>query len=423
MYGISGLFHTSEFSCGPGTQLYNIYRDGVLIEGDWPETTYQDLAPGMNPYDPHCWVVRAVCQGDGYEESEPAKICMDMCGPSELLTIFGVVANAKEVFIEGASVAFVGVYKQYSDVTDYMGRFDIPEAYAMNYDLTITAAGYQTHTQNINITGHTNMGTITMLEIPYPPISVAAANEVNYARITWNAPVVPPKTLTGYKIFRLLNGQQDNPASWVTLTTNPVNEMYFNDYTWSNVVPNVYLWAVRTCYAGGVESAVTFSNTLEKPQPTFTVTFNVKDCASEAYLPNATIEFNGEALEGYTVIVPAGVYPYTVSLENYEMKSGEVIVTNKNVTVTVCLDEIGIANFTLGNFNLYPNPASSTITVERTAETFATIEIYNSMGMFVYKFETTEVKFEIDVTAFSAGTYFIRVTEDDVVGVKSFVKQ
>ena len=512
---MNGLFLTYESDCGgPGTQ-YNIYRDGVRIEEEWSDTTYEDMTPGMNPYLPHCWYVRAICTGDGREESEPSnEVCLPMCeDPSEWL-VFGVIENANGELITGAAVTLTEAtfaYIEYTTTSVEYGRFEFPAVYKASYILTINAPGYQIHTQPVIVTGHTNLGTITILEIPYPPTNVVATDKDTYALSTWGDPVVPPMTLKGYKIFRLFPGQEANPELWITLTTYPVPDMQYKDYTWATAGYGDYIWGVRTCYAGGVESDAAFSNmvhkdvevkytvqittnTGESPQgavvtfagantywqfspSTGTVTFPIiltgeytltvtlpgyeiftqtititeagttpvllvvlpfevvvetMDCgAIVTWNQNKVMPFNGFTVYLNGEVVKAGLQKteylltnlpegdYTVGIEaNY--KSGYNLLVNEDFTITICT---GIIDIESGDFILFPNPADNKLFVERGNNELAYIEIYNPMGMFIARYETTESTFEINVAELAAGTYFIKLTEGDKSGVKGFVKR
>jgi len=91
-------------------------------------------------------------------------------------------------------------------------------------------------------------------------------------------------------------------------------------------------------------------------------------------------------------------------------------------TIDFSVGCIGVKDFENG-YNIYPNPTMDKLFVERKAQTPATIEIYNAMGMFINKYETEEQIFEVNVSMLATGTYFIRVTEGDITGVKSFVKK
>jgi hypothetical protein len=429
----SGYSVSEPVECAGSGILYNIYYDGVLIEADWPESTYIHYSnDGMNPFFPHCWEVRAVCTGDGKAESEPATTCLGPCMDVTEYLVFGVVAAADGNFIIGATLKLENMHLEYNTQSEELGRFEFDPTngvYKTTYTLTVTKPGYQVHTQTVEVKGHTNLGTIILYDIPYPPTGVVAeVIDENSTFVQWNLPETLPVSvggIVGYKVWRFLEANQEDQGKWHILTNNPIDAMSHTDFGWAGVAPGTYMYAVRTCYHGNVESEPAFSNTIEKAAPTYTVTFLVKNCEVNGVITDATVEFNGVTLDGYVAEnVPAGTYPYTVSKENYETETGEVTVVDIDVIVTVCMiEEVGIIEIPVGDFNLYPNPAQQYITVERESATFATIELYNAMGAYINKYETTEAKFEINVATLSAGTYFIKVTEGDKVGTKTFVKR
>jgi len=117
-------------------------------------------------------------------------------------TVWGAVANAEGILLEGAKVELKG-YENYETTTAYNGSFDFLDVYApKEYTLTITLKGYQPYTATVNVVGHTNLGTIVLLEIPFPPTNVVAVEVDPFVEITWEAPVPPPPT----KVFRYDNG-------------------------------------------------------------------------------------------------------------------------------------------------------------------------------------------------------------------------
>ena len=76
----------------------------------------------------------------------------------------------------------------------------------------------------------------------------------------------------------------------------------------------------------------------DAPQ-SFTAMFTIVD-ESGHLLHGATVIFDGTALEGDTAenLVPA-TYPYSITLEGYKSATGDVIITDENVTVNVVLEE------------------------------------------------------------------------------------
>ena len=506
----------TRFIVCPST-LYNIYCDGELIKPNHGELFYRhealvDVNP-MNPFRPHCWAVTAVCKGDGKVESEPIVECLPPCKDITPHLVFGVVAAADGNTITEAALKMVEVsntHETYNTSSGTLGRFEFTDVFKATYDLTVKKRGYQIHEQIVEVEGHTNLGTIILYDSAHPPRNVIAVEQsMNAAKITWDPPSPLPVSVAGvigYKVWRLVKGNENNEASWTTLTNNPVaaDTREFIDFGWANLSTDQYRYAVKTCYSGDVISKHAFSKdslqkwnnvvftinvecdnganptgaevvmehrnggptysgqsgttgitfpevlqgkykltvtldgfktyvdtlvtvmeqdfytaTLESPK--YKVTFNVFNTAGEP-ITDATIVFNGETLDGDTVNVRAGTYPYVVTKEEYEPHPGTIIVT-EDVTVDVLMIGVGIIELELGDFILYPNPATSTITVERGSATPATIEVYNAMGMHIGTHDTNEAIYEINVASLAAGTYFIRVVEGDSNSVKSFVKK
>jgi hypothetical protein len=511
MCNMAGVIHNSDFSCGAGAKTFNIYRDGVLIEEFWPMTMYQDLT--MNPFYAHCWEVRAVCTGDGRPESDPIEICLPICKDVTEYLVFGKVEAADGNAIVGAAILLKNnnpnAPMEYPTTTVADGRFELDNIFIASYTLTVTKTGYKPHTQIVEVSGHTNLGTIILYDVPYPPTGVTAQEvDVSSALVKWNVPATPPVSvagIVGYRVWRLLVADQNDESKWTILNNTPLNALQYNDFGWGSLASGDYMYAVRTCYTG-IESAPAFSNMVPKRinvvytihittdngaspagavvtlthvpvnaqfdltgtsgntgvsfpavrQGDYTlkitlagytdyteslsimengshsvelisvkylVTFNVTDCKTGDAIEGATIVVDGATITGYTVNKPAGTYPYTVAKDEYGIKYGNITVVNQPLTVDVCLNTTGIEELPEGDFILYPNPATSTITVERATATPATIEVYNAMGMHIGQYETLEAKFEINIYQLAAGTYFVRVTEDTSTIVHSFVKK
>jgi hypothetical protein len=510
-----GVFFDTDYVCGSAS-TYNIYCDGILIEEEWPDTYYvhdamHPLYP-MNPYLTHTWCVEAPCPLNNFDQE-----CVSIdtiCGPEDLWHVFGVVKMANNNFIVGANLTLDGWVNYETNSVAY-GVFDFENVHMTDflpggYLLTSKFDGFQDYTQNVIVTGHTNLGTLIMLEIPYPPTNVVATDAGNQAAITWELPEVTPITGIGYKVYRLEAGQEEDPTSWVTLTNTPVSPaMNFNDVVWNNLPQGTYKWAVITCYAGNVVSTPTFSNELVK---IITVPYTIRLTTNSGDSPaGANVTLTGPQtytdVAGITGVVfpnvQIGNYTLEITLDGFNKFEADLEITatgtytaqlietiNDPTNPAIGLDNtsaqftwshealkpflgftiylngtvkaVGVAekeylftnlpngtyiagvqaNYASGNseivnaesfnvgineyendFGIYPNPAQDMITVERATSASATIELYNAMGAHIQTYETIESKYEIDVRTLAAGTYFIRVIEDDYTGVKSFVKK
>jgi hypothetical protein len=320
----------------------------------------------------------------------------------------------------------------------------------------------------------------------------------------------PLDGIVGYRLWRLLPGQEDDENTWSILTNNPVPAMEYNDYSWATTAPGTYKWAVRTSYNMGVESAPAFSNNLVKVTKVsymINIVTNSGDspAGAEVTLSNSDYTHQGVAtvssviftdvvvgtytleitLPGYheytaeLVIVEPGTHlatlieivtpPYnlaidtacntafftwnhdrhlkafTVYLNNEVVATGITIpeykfenlpdgthtagvqanyssVNSEIVTIDFVINCLGIHNYEFGYF-IYPNPATNHLTIERSTKDFATIDLYNAMGMHISSYETGEAQYQISVVDLPAGTYFLRITEGTKSTVKSFVKK
>ena len=74
-------------------------------------------------------------------------------------------------------------------------------------------------------------------------------------------------------------------------------------------------------------------------------------------------------------------------------------------------------------FQVYPNPFTTKFTIElsNTNEP-VTIELYNVIGDVIKKQITSESKTSIDLTAYSSGVYFVKVSTTNGSDTKRLVK-
>jgi photosystem II stability/assembly factor-like uncharacterized protein len=87
---------------------------------------------------------------------------------------------------------------------------------------------------------------------------------------------------------------------------------------------------------------------------------------------------------------------------------------------------VGLTDFTskLNALNIYPNPASNTITIETSAiPTQSHLSISNLNGRELITRQITQPKTKIDVSALPSGVYFVRLTGERTVEVGKFIKQ
>jgi len=76
---------------------------------------------------------------------------------------------------------------------------------------------------------------------------------------------------------------------------------------------------------------------------------------------------------------------------------------------------------TLSSLLIYPNPASTHITIETLLQ--EEVSIFNLQGQELLSQQITEPKTRIDISSLPSGVYFVRVTGEQAVQVGKFVKQ
>ena len=112
-----------------------------------------------------------------------------------------------------------------------------------------------------------------------------------------------------------------------------------------------------------------------------------------------------------------GTFDYTVAsvCANGESEESE--------PYTVVVEEVSLEEYA-NNFEIYPNPAESNITIN-TNENINEINIYNIIGIKVYSEQVSVERcpLSVDLTTFNSGVYFIKINTEKGDIVKRFVKE
>ena len=145
--------------------------------------------------------------------------------------------------------------------------------------------------------------------------------------------------------------------------------------------------------------------------------------------------------EGTGNIVGTGFYNYgdictlTVTPEHGYMLiswtlDGAVASTDETFSFVVTEDRTYIAHMDMDGIeeqgditiSLFPNPAKNKLTVE-ASEPVKMLEIYNINGALVYRQSDCTETTIINVDSYATGTYMIRLTTDNTVVIRRFVKE
>ncbi len=172
----------------------------------------------------------------------------------------------------------------------------------------------------------------------------------------------------------------------------------------------------------------------------FTVTGN-RNLVANFSANNYVISASVNPTEGGSII-GAGTYAYGVEItlratlnEDYTFvnwtENGVVVSEEQDYTFTVTDNRTLVANLQyidgIGEnarvgFEIFPNPVSDKLMIEAT-EAIDHIEVFNIAGAVVFSQKNCTDKVEINTTDLPAGTYVIRMTTQNAIEVRRFVKK
>lgn len=176
---------------------------------------------------------------------------------------------------------------------------------------------------NWNIQGYVGL-TPPALSTYAPEINLNASND---------------RSMIGFKVWRLLQGQANNEDFWVSLNEQPTTDLSIIDTAWNNLPDGTYLWAVKSVYTGGVMSDPAFSNSLTLITPVGTIagfvrsTSNVPIGGATVTCENVSVTTNTAG--AYTMLVAAGIHSVTASHPNYQSQTQEGVLVQVGLTTTL----------------------------------------------------------------------------------------
>ncbi len=204
------------------------------------------------------------------------------------------------------------------------------------------------------------------------------------------------RALTGYKVYRLTPGNEQNEASWTLLNQEPTADLSIVDPAWETLANGDYRWAVKAVYTNDVLSVPSLSNTLNKFVQRGNIIGTVKD-KNNNYIRGAVVtagEYSAttNSSGAYSLSVPVGTYDVTAEADEFksETREGVVVTANSNTTVNFILQPVSnddpqipvVATMLNGNF---PNPFNPETTISYSVKEAGRvkIEVYNIKGQLV----------------------------------------
>lgn len=211
------------------------------------------------------------------------------------------------------------------------------------------------------------------------------------------------KTFTGFNIYL---DDMNTPVATVTDT----------EYLFTELEGGTYTAGVQSVYTTGVSEIVTIDFEVEGMIiPTYTVTFEVTD-EDENPITDAviTLESNANDAGDYVFAnLETGTYSYLVEKEGYFDATGEVVVTDEDVlvTVTLIIDDTGMPGQGSDQLKIYPVPAQTTLYIT-SPEVIRNLRIIDMLGQVAYATSTVGLSHEVNVSEFKSGIYFVQILTD-----------
>ena len=114
--------------------------------------------------------------------------------------------------------------------------------------------------------------------------------------------------------------------------------------------------------------------------------------------------------------------PYTIWVMAF---CEDGVTSDYSAPLNVTTQPNGINNYLLNSISLYPNPAKDVVNVQCTMNNvqIESIEVFDVYGKLLQTVSMTPETTTINVSGFAAGMYFVRVTTEQGVATKSFVKK
>ena len=142
----------------------------------------------------------------------------------------------------------------------------------------------------------------------------------------------------GYRVWRLLEGQQGNEALWTSLTASPITPALYIDNVWTSLADGTYRWAIRAVYTGGVMSVPAFSNAIVKNSQLGTIAGFVRNQQNQGLMGATVICGNVTATTNasgaYSIQVNAGTHTVAASCDGYDPVTVNGVVVNIGQTTT-----------------------------------------------------------------------------------------
>jgi len=201
--------------------------------------------------------------------------------------------------------------ENYTAFTDVDGNYSLVFIPSGMYTVQASRNWYETVTEEFVLVFDDEITEVdfTMNELLLPPENVEATivGAGTTALINWDEPDGNSaiRDLENYNVWRLLEGEEENPENWIFLTN--IEQTFYLDANWEDLPAGIYKYAVNAVYLSG-ESDIVFSNALEKPVSIDDnileySTIRLLGCFPNPFSNSTTIKFTTEDTDKNTELI------------------------------------------------------------------------------------------------------------------------
>ena len=160
------------------------------------------------------------------------------------------------------------------------------------------------------------------------------------------------------------------------------------------------------------------------------VTFHVEN--KGAAIENIPVEMNGTTMntdtEGNAVFteIGAGSYAYTVNISGYDEYTGEVEISDSDVTENIEIIVTSVSDVFEGDVRFYPNPTQGilNVTLPRDAKGNIKVSVLNMAGSVIREnhFDASSQQIRLDISDATNGIYYIKLQGENLERAFKIVK-
>ncbi|MGI6198230.1 MAG: carboxypeptidase regulatory-like domain-containing protein [Candidatus Cloacimonadaceae bacterium] len=228
---------------------------------------------------------------------------------------------------------------------------------------------------------------------------VATLNDDETAvELTWTESDKGQPNFSGYLVYRLKAGQEENEHNWTALTPEATIAYNYTDTGWDNLPLGYYRWVVRAVYNGDILSYPCFSNVLTKGPMLGTLVGTVSSSKDGSPISGATVSVGThtattnaigfyflELIEGNHDVTAAKRGFYSQTIEDVAVYYNQFFTLNFSLDINTPIDDPQIPVVATSLSGNYPNPFNPETTISYSVKEPGRVrlEIYNIRGQLI----------------------------------------